>query len=166
MQPLLPLGSTFAGFRVEAVVGWGGMGTVYRAHQLVPNRNVALKLISRDLAPDPVAQARFLREIELLAALEHPHIVPVHAAGEADGQLYLAMRYLDGPNLSQLVRDQGPLSVGHTLAILAPIADALDAAHERGLIHRDVSPGNVLLDPSAVERVSLVVKGGRVVKHP
>ena len=105
----LPAGSTFAGYQVDAVLARGGMGVVYLATELRPRRRVALKLIAPALAADPAYRERFLREVDDLAALEHPNVVPIHAAGEWDGQLYLAMRYLDGPDLAEVVRTRGPL---------------------------------------------------------
>ena len=84
--------------------------------------------------------------MDALATLEHPNVVPIHAAGEWDGQLYLAMRYLDGPDLAEVVRTRGPLAPEEALDVLAPFADALDAAHARGIVHRDVTPSNIRLD--------------------
>jgi serine/threonine protein kinase len=141
----LESGSVFAGFRIDSVIARGGMGVVYLADQEQPHRRVALKLIAPERVDDPAYRERFLRESELLAGLEHPNIVPIHAAGEWEGQLYLAMRYVDGPTLAQRLKDDGPLSVDETVRILAPVADALDTAHEQGLIHRDVKPANILL---------------------
>ena len=143
---LLPIGSVFAGHRIEAVIGRGGMGVVYRARQLAPERQVALKVVAPELAADPAIRARFLAETELLAAVEHPHVVPIHAAGEAEGRLYLTMRLLEGPSLQRLVAAEGRLAPEKALDLLGPIATALDAIHGAGLVHGDVSPSNVLLD--------------------
>ena len=126
------------------------MGVVYLATQLRPRRRVALKLIAPQYAADAAYRERFLREVDALAALEHPHIVPIHAAGEWEGQLYLAMRYLEGPDLAGLVRETGPLGIGRTVQLLAPVADALDAAHAAGIVHRDVTPANIRLDARGV----------------
>jgi streptogramin lyase len=146
MIALMSAGATFAGYRVESLVGRGGMGVVYRATDLSLERPVALKLIAPELADDERFRARFLREPRLAAALDHPSVVPIYEAGEHEGQLYLAMRYVKGSDLKSLLeRDEG-LSPERSLSILAQIADALDAAHRRGLVHRDVKPGNVLLD--------------------
>jgi hypothetical protein len=142
----LPPGSTFAGYQVDAVLAQGGMGVVYLATQQRPGRRIALKLIAPALAADPAYRERFLREVDALASLEHPHVVPIHAAGEWEGQLYLAMRYLDGPDLAEVVRSRGPLPPAEVLGLLAPIADALDVAHARGIVHRDVTPANIRLD--------------------
>jgi ABC-type branched-subunit amino acid transport system substrate-binding protein/DNA-binding beta-propeller fold protein YncE len=139
-------GSTFGGYRVESLLGRGGMGVVYRATDLSLGRPVALKLIAPELAQDERFRARFLREQRLAAALDHPNVVPIHEAGEQKGQLYLAMRYVEGIDLKTLLARDGKLSPERALAVLAQIAGALDAAHRRGLVHRDVKPGNVLLD--------------------
>ena len=122
------------------------MGVVYRAHDLALERSIALKLLSPNLADDPAFRERFLVESRLAASLDHPNVVPIHDAGEADGQLYLAMRYVEGTDLKRLLRDEGPLEPSRAIAICSQIADALDAAHTRGLVHRDVKPSNVLLD--------------------
>ncbi len=146
----LPAGSSFAGYQVDAVLARGGMGVVYLATEQRPHRRIALKLIAPALAADPAYRERFLREVDALAALEHPNVVPIHAAGEWEDQLYLAMRYLDGPDLAQVVRARGPLPPSEVLALLAPIADALDVAHGRGIVHRDVTPSNIRLDARGI----------------
>ena len=139
-------GTTFAGYRVETLVGRGGMGVVYRATDLSLERPVALKLVAPELAEDGRFRERFLREPRLAASLDHPHVIPIYEAGEHDGQLYLAMRFVEGSDLRTLLEREGKLSPERTLAVLAQIADALDAAHRRALVHRDVKPANVLLD--------------------
>jgi len=146
----LPAGSVFAGYHLDAVLAQGGMGVVYLATEERPRRRVALKLIAPALAADPAYRERFLREVDALAALEHPNVVPIHAAGECDGQLYLAMRYLDGPDLAEIVRTRGPLPPAEALDLLAPVADALDVAHARGIVHRDVTPSNIRLDARGI----------------
>jgi ABC-type branched-subunit amino acid transport system substrate-binding protein len=142
----LALGSTFAGYRIEAVAGRGGMGVVYRARDPRLDRPVALKLIAPELAEDPVFRERFLRESRLAASLDHGNVVPIYEAGEQDDRLFLAMRYVEGSDLKTQLADPGTLPAVRALSILGRVADALDAAHAKGLVHRDVKPGNVLLD--------------------
>jgi YVTN family beta-propeller protein len=139
------LGTEFAGYRVEALIGRGGMSVVYRAEHLRLRRKVALKLLSPELADDRRFRERFLRESELAASLDHPNIVPVYDAGEVEGVLYIAMRYVEGTDLKAVLRRDRPLEAGRALRLAAQVADALDAAHERGLVHRDVKPSNVLV---------------------
>jgi ABC-type branched-subunit amino acid transport system substrate-binding protein len=139
-------GSTFAGYRIESFLGRGGMGVVYRATDLSLERPVALKLIAPELAEDERFRTRFLNEPRLAASLDHPHVVPIYEAGESDGQLFLAMRFVDGTTLKALVERDRRLSGERAVTILAQIAGALDAAHRRGLVHLDVKPANVLLD--------------------
>jgi streptogramin lyase len=138
-------GTEIAGFRLEALLGRGGMGAVYHARDLRLGRSVALKLLAPDLAENERFRARFLRESELAASLDHPNVIPIYAAGEADGQLYLAMRYVQGVDLRQLLAREGPLSPERALRLVGQTAEALDAAHERGLVHRDVKPANILV---------------------
>ena len=145
MKLALTPGMTFAGYRVESLVGRGGMGVVYRATDLSLERPVALKLIAPELAQDEHFRSRFLREPRLAAALDHPNVVPIYEAGDRDGQLYLAMRYVEGPDLRTLLERDGTLSPESAVRVLAQVAGALDAAHRRGLVHRDVKPANVLL---------------------
>jgi Protein kinase domain len=140
------IGREIAGFRIEREIGRGGMGIVYLATQVFPERRVALKLLSSDLAADPVFRERFVRESNAAASTEHPNIVPVYGAGESEGQLYLAMRYIEGTDLGSLVTRQGALQPERAARICAQVAEALEAAHKRGLVHRDVKPANVLLD--------------------
>src|SRR5262245_26594357 len=121
------------------------MGVVYRATELALERPVALKLIAPELAGDASFRERFLRESRLAASIDHPGILPVYAAGDADGELYLANRFVDGTDM-RAVLDDGPLAPERALALVGQVADALDAAHARGLVHRDVKPGNVLVD--------------------
>ena len=142
------IGSDFLGYRIEEQIGRGGMGVVYRAFDLRLNRIVALKLVTPELARDERFRRRFTRETELAMALEHPNVVPIHDAGDVDGRLYLAMRLVDGTDLRALLRADGPLDHARALAICRQVANALDAAHAKGLVHRDVKPSNVLLDPN------------------
>ena len=151
------IGTEIAGYRVEAFVGAGGMGVVYRAADLRLERSIALKLLAASFAEDPGYRRRFLDESRRAAAIEHPHIVPVYDAGEESGVLFIAMRYVDGDDLACLLEQQGALEPGRALALLSPIADALDAAHGRGLVHRDVKPSNILVsrDVTGAERAYL-----------
>ena len=134
-----------AGYRIEARLGRGGMGEVYRAVQLSLDRRVALKVLPPKLADDDVFRRRFLRESRIAASIDHPSIIPIYETGEDGGLLYIAMRYVDGMDLSTLLRREGRLAPDRALAIMAQVASALDAAHARGLVHRDVKPGNILL---------------------
>jgi ABC-type glycerol-3-phosphate transport system substrate-binding protein len=144
----LELGSDFLGYRIEELIGRGGMGIVYRAYDLRLKRTVALKLVTPELAFDERFRERFARETELAMSLEHPNVVPIHDAGEVDGRLYLAMRLVAGTDLRQLLRAEGALEPSRALAICGQVASALDAAHAKALVHRDVKPSNVLLDES------------------
>ena len=119
---------------------------MYRALDLRLERPVALKLLSERLSDDEAFRDRMLRESRLAASLDHPNVVPIYEAGEADGRLFIAMRYVDGTDLKALLGREGALAPGRVVAIAAQIADALDAAHAKGLVHRDVKPSNVLLD--------------------
>ncbi|PWU22868.1 MAG: hypothetical protein C5B48_09575 [Candidatus Rokuibacteriota bacterium] len=121
------------------------MGTVYLATHQRLGRKAALKVIAADLAHDHGFRARFLRESELAASLDHPNVIPIYDAGEADGALYLAMRYVDGPSLQSVISERGSLAPADTLRIAEQVGGALDAAHRAGLVHRDVKPANILL---------------------
>jgi len=152
----LEVGSTFAGHRVDGVAGRGGMGVVYRATDLALGRRVALKLISPALASDPVFRARFASECRLAAAIDHPHAVDVFHAGEEQGLLYVTMRYVDGTDLRAILRAEGRLAPQRAVRVVGDVAGALDEAHRRGLVHRDVKPGNVLVtERDGVERAFL-----------
>jgi serine/threonine-protein kinase len=144
MPDLLP-GAEIAGCRIEAVAGRGGMGIVYRATQLSLGRPVAVKLIAPDRAGDPGFRERFERESRVAAAIDHPNVVPVYAAGEEGGHLYLVMRYVKGIDLQGLLARERTLPAERVAAIGLQVGAALDAAHAVGLVHRDVKPANVLL---------------------
>jgi DNA-binding beta-propeller fold protein YncE len=144
----LEAGVRLGGYVIDGIVGRGGMGVVYRATEIALERPVALKLIAPELANDEAFRERFLRESRLAASLDHPAILPLYAAGESDGQLYIATRFVDGVDLRALLARTGPLPAERTLGLVHQVADALDAAHVRNLVHRDVKPGNVLVDAS------------------
>lgn len=143
--PELTPGELLGGCRVEGVIARGGMGVVYRAVQLDLQRPVALKVITADRAGDPEFRERFTRESRMAAAIDHPNVVPVYAAGEDRGALYIVMRYVPGRDLHALIEEDGPLPAPRAAAIVAQVAAALDVAHAAGLVHRDVKPANVLL---------------------
>jgi serine/threonine protein kinase len=139
-------GASVAGYRLEEEAGRGGMGVVYRARDTALDRVVALKVIAPELAKDPKFRARFIRESRATAGVDHPNVIPVYEAAEDEhGQLYIAMRFVDGHDLGKLLAENGPLSPALAADIVAQAASALDAAHVLGLVHRDVKPGNVLV---------------------
>ena len=141
-----PLGSVFAGYRIDVPLGRGGMGVVYLATQLALERQVALKLIAPEYAADAVFRERFARELRFVASIDHPNVIPVHHAGEEDGILFIAMRYVRGTDLRTLVLRTGGLEPIRAARIVDQVAQALDAAHAVGLLHRDVKPGNILIE--------------------
>jgi len=138
-------GTELAGYRIEGLAGRGGMGVVYRATDIALQRPVALKLILDQLARDDGFRRRFKRESRLAASIRHPHVITVFAAGEADGVLYIAMDYIDGEDLKTLLNREGRLAASQAALVVSQVASALDAAHAKTLVHRDVKPGNVLV---------------------
>jgi tRNA A-37 threonylcarbamoyl transferase component Bud32 len=143
----------FAGYRLVSLLGHGGMSIVYRAEHIGLERTVALKLLSPQLSDDEDFRERFQRESKVAAALEHPNVIPIYEAGEQDGVLYIAMRYVEGADLKTRLKQDGPLDPRQVVSLVAQVAAALEAAHERGLIHRDVKPANILIAIGAgVER--------------
>jgi YVTN family beta-propeller protein len=144
-MPQLVAGSVFAGYQIDGIAGEGGMGRVYRATEIALARPVALKLIADDFADDRKFRERFQRESMLAASIDHPNVIPIYEAGEVDGELYIAMRFVDGTDLLAAVMREGPLAPERAVKIITQVGSALDAAHRRGLVHRDVKPGNVLL---------------------
>ena len=142
----LSVGDQVAGYRIDARLARGGMGVVYRATHLGLDRAVALKVIARELAGDASFRDRFLRESRLAARLDHPAVVPVYDSREVDGELFVAMRLVEGGDLHGLIGREGPLSPERATALLGQVAEALDAAHAAGIVHRDVKPHNVLVE--------------------
>ena len=141
------VGSEFAGYRLESVIARGGMSTVFLGESLRLARKVAVKILAQDLAEDDTFRERFVRESLIAASLDHPNVIPIYDAGEFEGLLFIAMRYVQGPQLKAVIQTTGALPPDRLLPILSQVGGALDAAHARGLIHRDVKPGNVLVDP-------------------
>ncbi|GAA2493117.1 serine/threonine-protein kinase [Streptomyces gobitricini] len=141
------VGKQIADYRVESEIGRGGMAVVYRALDLRLERAVALKLLAPELARNDTFRRRFAHESRVAAAIDHPHIVPVFEAGETEGVLYIAMRYVAGQDLRALLDRVGPLPPDQAGRIASQVASALDAAHAHDLVHRDVKPGNILVAP-------------------
>jgi len=139
------IATEFAGYRIDRRIGRGGMGVVYLATDHALERSVALKVLAEELAKQPGFQRRFVGESKLAASLDHPNVIPIYAAGEFDGVLYIAMRFVPGHDLRTLLREEGRLEPERAARIVAQVASALDAAHAHGLVHRDVKPANVLM---------------------
>ena len=139
-------GSEFGGFRIERALGHGGMGIVYLATEIRLDRLVALKVIRPELAGEESFRARFRSETLTAASVEHPRVVTVFGAGERDGLLYVAMRYIPGRDLGRLISADGPLPPDQAAGLIAQVADGLDAVHSAGLVHRDVKPANVIVE--------------------
>jgi serine/threonine-protein kinase len=151
----IAVGSTLAGFRIQRSLGHGAMGAVYLAEDAHLLRKVAIKVLARQLAEDERFRRRFLLESQLAAGLEHPHIVPIYAAGEEDGVLFLAMKYVEGYDLRELVDASDRVGDERVLTLLTQVGDALDAAHGLGLVHRDVKPANILIGAGETEHAYL-----------
>jgi len=145
-EPQLSTGDEVAGYTLESLLGRGGMGEVFRAVDAHLARAVALKVLAPGLVDDEASRERILRESQLAASIDHPNVIPVYAAGEADGHVYIAMRLVEGSDLRSVLRRDGRLEPARAIALVAQVASALDAAHARGLVHRDVKPSNVLID--------------------
>ncbi|MFH2008562.1 MAG: protein kinase [bacterium] len=147
-------GRTVQHFRVEALIGAGGMGSVYRAHDLSLDRPVALKVIAPHIAQDPTQRERFIREARSQARLSHAHVVPIYYIGEHDGLLFFAMELVEGEALSALLDRGEHLPWARALEIIIAVSKALQLAHERGIVHRDIKPSNLLLDGSGAVKVA------------
>ena len=138
----------FGQYEVQSLIGRGGMGEVYLAHDSRRDRDVALKLLPEALAKDPTYEHRFRRESYAAARLSEPHVIPIHDYGEVDGRLFIDMRLVDGQSLAALLSEEGALAPERAVALVGQMAEALDAAHKNGLVHRDVKPANILVTPS------------------
>jgi serine/threonine-protein kinase len=145
------VGDEFAGYRMRAVLGRGGMSVVYQAENLRLNNVIALKVLAPELAADDVFRARFLEESRIAASLNHPNVIPIYDMGSSNGLLYIAMRYVSGTDLRQMIKKRGRLQPENALFLLGQVARALDAAHRKGLVHRDVKPGNMLIERGSDE---------------
>jgi serine/threonine protein kinase len=141
------VGTRFGPYELDSLIGVGGMGEVYRAHDTVKGRTVAVKVLRAEMAADPGYQERFRRESRMAARLQETHVIPVHDFGDIDGVLYIDMRLVEGGSLKDELLANGPLSPTRAASIIAQVAAALDAAHADGLVHRDIKPENVLLTP-------------------
>jgi len=171
---MLGVGTQFGDYRIEAVVGRGGMGIVFKAMHVIIGRTVALKLMLDEPLVDPTFRARFIRELRIAASVEHANVIPVYDGGERDGRLFIAMRYVEGPDLAQVLdANPGGLLLERAIEIITQVAGALDAAHLRGLVHRDVKPANILLSEQDRERIYLsdfgltrLAEGGTALTSP
>src|SRR3954449_5297358 len=143
---VIPHGAEIAGYRIGPQLGRGGMGVVYKAHHIRLDRSAAVKVLTPALAGNDEFRERFISESQMAATLQHPNVITVYDAGEDDGLLYLAMQFVAGTDLRRLLEMEGPLEPSRALNVLAQVAGALDAAHAHDLVHRDVKPGNVLVD--------------------
>ena len=144
----LERGTELGGYRIEQQIGSGGMGIVYRVTNVALGRVYALKVLAPELAEDEQFRRRFQREMQIAASIDHPNVVGIHYAGEQDGFLFLAMDYVHGEDLRQLILRDGAVDPARAVGILTQVGFALDAAHAKGLVHRDIKPGNVLLTSS------------------
>jgi serine/threonine protein kinase len=146
MPELNLIGRTIGRFEILSELGRGGMAVVYKARQTSPNRIVALKVLPPELSLDRTYIARFRQEADSAAALEHPNIVPIYVVDEAEGLHYIAMKFIDGRTLKEIIHERGSLPLDETIRLVEQVASALDYAHSRGVIHRDIKPSNMMLD--------------------
>src|SRR3954462_7764711 len=146
MADPLQRGAVFAGHRIEGLAGRGGMGVVYRATHLALDHVVALKVISPELAQDERFRRRFGEESRIAVSIRHPNVVAIHHAGEEDGLLFVTMDLIEGTDLRRLLNKERTLDPERAVDLVSQSAAALDAAHSKGLVHRDVKPGNILLE--------------------
>ena len=152
------VGSEFAGYRIQGLLGRGGMSVVFRADNPRLGNEVALKVLSAELSENDAFRKRFVRESRLAASLNHPNIIPIYDAGEYDGLLYIAMRFVEGSDLKHMIREEGPLSLSRTADLMGQVCRGLDVAHRRGLVHRDIKPANILTERAGMS-------GGEAVDH-
>ncbi|HEY6577542.1 MAG TPA: serine/threonine-protein kinase, partial [Mycobacterium sp.] len=145
-EPKSREGTQFGPYRLLRLIGKGGMGEVYEAEDTVKDRIVALKLLPESASHDPVFRKRLQREAHSAGRLQEPHVVPIHDYGEIDGVLYVDMRMINGSDLRKILKNFGPMTPARAVAIVRQIASALDAAHEGGVMHRDVKPENILIN--------------------
>ena len=145
------IGTEFGNYRLAELLSRGGMGVVYLAEDVRMGRTVALKLIAAEYAENDAFRQRFLHESRVAGAINHPNVIPVYDAGEHDGLLYIAMRYVEGTDLRGLLDSDAPLELQRAVSIVSQSASALAATHKRDLIHRDVKPANILLVPRTTE---------------
>jgi serine/threonine protein kinase len=160
------IGAQLAGYKLEALVGRGGMSVVYWAQHQHLDRTVALKLLAPELSQDERFRKRFVRESRLAASLEHPNIIPIYDAGEAEGLLYIALRLVEGCTLAQFLDRHGRSSPSVTLYVIEQIAEALDVAHAAGLVHRDVKPENILVTEHQGELDRIFLSDFGLTKRP
>src|SRR3954452_10274043 len=139
------VGSQVGQYRIDSYIGRGGMGVVYRAEHTHLGRHVALKLLAPELAENESFRERFVRESRVAARVDHPNVIPIYEASESEGSYFIAMRYVAGTDLREILHTNGPLSLERALVVLTQVAGALDTAHAQGLVHRDVKPGNILV---------------------
>jgi serine/threonine protein kinase len=140
MAELPLIGDELAGYRLRAVLGRGGMSVVYQAENPRLGNIIALKVLAPELASDDIFRTRFLEESRIAASMNHPHVIPIHDMGSSGGLLYIAMRCVSGTDLRQMIKKRGRLQPDTAVLLLSQAARALDAAHHKGLVHRDVKP--------------------------